>query len=67
MNALKPIALHAILVPAITLFGSQAMAQTAADVKIEGAWIRTAVAGQSGTGGFMKLTAPAAMKLVGTR
>ena len=40
------------------------MAQTAADVKIEGAWIRTAVEGQSGTGGFMKLTAPAAMKLV---
>ena len=50
--------------PAIALFCSQIMAQTATDVKIEGAWIRTAVEGQSGTGGFMKLTAPAAMKLV---
>ena len=64
MNTLKSIALRAIFMPAIALFSSQIMAQTAADVKIEGAWIRTAVEGQSGTGGFMKLTAPAAMKLV---
>jgi periplasmic copper chaperone A len=34
-------------------------------VKVEGAWVRTAVPGQSGTGGFMKLTADQDMKLVG--
>jgi copper(I)-binding protein len=33
--------------------------------KVEGAWIRTAVPGQQGTGGFMKLTSPQAMQLVG--
>ncbi len=50
--------------PAIALFCLNVQAQTAADVKIEGAWVRVAVAGQSGTGGFMKLTAPANMKLI---
>jgi periplasmic copper chaperone A len=34
-------------------------------VKIEGAWVRTAVQGQQGTGGFMKLTADQDMQLVG--
>jgi periplasmic copper chaperone A len=34
-------------------------------VKVEGAWVRTTVAGQMGTGGFMKLTADQDMKLVG--
>lgn len=51
--------------PAIALFCFNIQAQSAADVKIEGAWIRTAVEGQSGTGGFMKLIAPANMRLVG--
>ena len=60
----KSIALHAAFITATALFGTQIRAQTAADVKIEGAWVRTAVEGQSGTGGFMKLTAPANMKLV---
>ncbi len=64
MFTIKSIALRALFFPAIALFCSQIMAQTASDVKIEGAWVRTAVEGQSGTGGFMKLTAPAAMKLV---
>jgi periplasmic copper chaperone A len=48
-----------------TSIALQATAQTAKDVKVEGAWIRTAVEGQSGTGGFMTLTSPAAMKLIG--
>jgi periplasmic copper chaperone A len=64
MTTLKSIARHAVLMPAIAFFCLNIQAQTAADVKIEGAWIRAAVEGQSGTGGFMKLTAPAAMKLV---
>jgi periplasmic copper chaperone A len=34
-------------------------------VKLEGAWVRTAVQGQQGTGGFMKLTADQDMQLVG--
>lgn len=33
--------------------------------RIEGAWVRSAVAGQQGTGAFMKITAPRAMALVG--
>ncbi len=61
---MKSIAFCPLFLPAIALFSSQITAQTASDVKIEGAWIRTAVEGQSGTGGFMKLTSPAAMKLV---
>jgi periplasmic copper chaperone A len=32
---------------------------------VEGAWVRSAVPGQQGTGAFMKLTAPRAMELVG--
>jgi periplasmic copper chaperone A len=61
---MKSIALHAAFITATALFSTQIQAQTAADVKIEGAWVRTAVEGQSGTGGFMKLTAPANMKLI---
>ncbi len=65
MSTLKFIARCAVFMPAIALFSFNIHAQSAADVKIEGAWIRTAVEGQSGTGGFMKLTAPATMKLIG--
>jgi periplasmic copper chaperone A len=64
-NTTKSIALHAAFVCAGALFSSQIMAQTAKDVTIENAWIRTAVPGQSGTGGFMKLTAKDNMKLIG--
>jgi copper(I)-binding protein len=32
---------------------------------VEAAWVRSAVAGQQGTGAFMKLTAPKAIQLVG--
>ncbi len=37
----------------------------AALVKVEGAWIRATVKGQSGTGGFMSLTASQPLTLVG--
>ena len=33
--------------------------------RVEGAWVRSAVAGQHGTGAFMKITAPTPMQLVG--
>jgi hypothetical protein len=41
------------------------MAQSASSVNVEGAWIRATVAGQQGTGGFMKLTAKEDLRLVG--
>jgi copper(I)-binding protein len=40
-------------------------AQAQALPKVEGAWVRSAVPGQQGTGAFMKLTAAQAMQLVG--
>jgi periplasmic copper chaperone A len=61
---IKSIANRALLISALALFSVSIQAQTASDVKIEGAWVRAAVPGQSGTGGFMKLTAPANMKLI---
>jgi periplasmic copper chaperone A len=64
----KSIALSAVFICANALFSSQILAQTAfnakTDIKIDGAWIRTAVQGQSGTGGFMTLTAKENTKLI---
>jgi copper(I)-binding protein len=40
-------------------------AQAAAVPKVEGAWVRSAVPGQQGTGAFMKLTAAEPLQLVG--
>jgi hypothetical protein len=40
-------------------------AQSQQTPRIEGAWVRSAVPGQHGTGAFMKITAPQAMQLVG--
>ncbi|MDI9334018.1 MAG: copper chaperone PCu(A)C [Cytophagales bacterium] len=48
------------------LLASSAFAHPdAAHVDVEGAWVRATVAGQSGTGGFMKLTAHEDLRLVG--
>jgi len=44
---------------------SLTMAQDAAPVQVSGPWVRAAVAGQSGTGAFMQLTAPKGAQLVG--
>ena len=44
--------------------GTQAPAGSAA-VEVRDAWVRRSVPGQSGTGAFMKLKAPAATRLVG--
>jgi copper(I)-binding protein len=44
--------------------GASALAQGTA-LKIEGAWVRASVPGQSGTGGFMRLTASEPLTLVG--
>ncbi len=49
----------------LTLFaGTAARAQSTA-LQVEGAWIRASVPGQSGTGGFMRLTASEPLTLVG--
>lgn len=45
---------------------AQALVPAAASLpKVEGAWVRSSVPGQQGTGAFMKLTAREAMQLVG--
>ena len=49
---------------ALSLAAVSAFAQAPA-VKVEGAWARATVAGQQGSGAFMSLTAPSALKLVG--
>lgn len=54
---------HTIALLAALLAGP-ALAQTAA-VKVEGAWARASVPGQTGTGAFMKLTAKDGAQLVG--
>ncbi|WP_083745761.1 copper chaperone PCu(A)C [Variovorax sp. KK3] len=45
--------------------GALAQAPGAAPVDVRDAWVRATVPGQSGTGAFMKLTAPAGARLVG--
>ena len=44
--------------------GTAARAQSTA-LQVEGAWVRASVPGQSGTGGFMRLTASEPLTLVG--
>jgi copper(I)-binding protein len=50
---------------AVVLLGSAAVAPAQSLPKVEGAWVRSVVPGQQGTGGFMKLTASEPMQLVG--
>lgn len=59
--------LHILCAAAVlaAAFTSQTLAQPAAAVTVEGAWARTTVPGQKGTGAFMKLTSKGDLKLVG--
>ena len=50
---------------AALLAGAAAVAQTAAPVVVTQAWVRTTVPGQMGTGGYMRITAAKALRLVG--
>jgi periplasmic copper chaperone A len=52
-------------IAACALFAGASGTTYAQNVKVEGAWIRTTVQGQMGTGGFMRLTADQDLKLVG--
>ena len=56
---------RAALCLALAATGASVLAQPAAPVEVQDAWVRAAVPGQSGTGAFMKLTAPAGARLVG--
>ena len=56
---------RAALCMALAAVGASALAQPAAPVEVQDAWVRAAVPGQSGTGAFMKLTAHAGLRLVG--
>src|SRR5512133_2637994 len=47
------------------LFAGSAVSAAPAAPKVEGAWIRSTVQGQAGTGAFMKLTPSQATQLVG--
>jgi periplasmic copper chaperone A len=49
---------------ALVMTGSVWAHEDAAHVNVDGAWIRATVAGQMGTGGFMKLTAREDLRLV---
>jgi periplasmic copper chaperone A len=69
---MKKLAIYALLTMTLGIFSSihaqiPAPSALATPVKVEGAWLRTAVQGQSGTGGFMTLTAKDDMKLVGIK
>jgi periplasmic copper chaperone A len=64
-NTINSIAIQAVIAWTIALFVPQTYAQTPNDIAIEGAWVRTAVPGQKGTGGFMKITTKQDMQLVG--
>lgn len=57
-HTIKLIAAYALFMAASGLLHAQT-------VKVEGAWVRTAVPGQMGTGGYMRLTADRDMTLVG--
>jgi periplasmic copper chaperone A len=64
-NTINFIAARAVFAASMALFSLQIMAQTAPEIKIEGAWVRGTAEGQSGTGAFMTLTAKEPMRLVG--
>ncbi|MGJ7493490.1 copper chaperone PCu(A)C [Variovorax sp. RT4R15] len=62
--ALKSIALFLTMAGVTATF---AQSSPAAAVEVKDAWVRPAVPGQSGTGAFMKLIAPAGARLVGVQ
>ena len=62
--ALKSIALFLAMAGATATFSQT---NPAAAVEVRDAWVRPAVPGQSGTGAFMKLSAPAGARLVGVQ
>jgi periplasmic copper chaperone A len=62
---MKRIVSPLIAIGAAVALASAAVAQSPALPKVEGAWVRSSVPGQQGTGAFMKLTSNEATQLVG--
>ena len=66
--AIKSIAFKTLFVLEIAAFlsayASGVLAQTTPPVQVAGAWVRTTVPGQMGTGGFMQITAKEPLRLV---
>jgi periplasmic copper chaperone A len=62
---IKPIAAYVLLMWTIALFCVHSMAQEAPEVSVTHAWVRATAEGQTGTGGFMTLTAKQPMRLIG--
>jgi periplasmic copper chaperone A len=62
--AIKSIASYALFIWATALFSVYSWAQTEPEVSVTLAWVRATAEGQTGTGGFMTLTARRAMRLV---
>lgn len=52
-----------LIAAAATALAATALAQS--PLKVEGAWVRSSVPGQQGTGAFMKLTSRQSMQIVG--
>jgi periplasmic copper chaperone A len=50
---------------ALAFLASAAVGQVPNLPRVEGAWVRSSVAGQQGTGAFMRITSPQPLKLVG--
>jgi hypothetical protein len=65
MSLMKTIVQTLIAIAGIAIAASSALAQPQQLPKVEGAWVRSSVSGQQGTGAFMKLTAQEPMQLVG--
>lgn len=57
--------LFSVTLLALALLPGAATLAQGAGLQVEGAWVRASVPGQSGTGGFMRLTASEPLTLVG--
>jgi periplasmic copper chaperone A len=64
-NTIKIVAGCALFYWSAAIISVNSMAQTEPEVSVTQAWVRATADGQSGTGGFMTLTAKQALRLVG--
>jgi periplasmic copper chaperone A len=62
---IKTIVSYILLMWTTALFSVNLMAQTEPEVSVTHAWVRATAEGQTGTGGFMTLTAKQPVRLIG--
>jgi periplasmic copper chaperone A len=65
LKTIKFIAVYALFHCAAAIVSTHAVAQTETEVSITQAWVRGTAEGQTGTGGFMTLTAKKPLRLLG--